>query len=146
MKNAVFLDVTSFGSSNTLFRDVTLCGSSKNRRFGRKYRHYHQSERNQRGRNNVSSNCVSAKHRFLQEPHGVIPEDGIVHSHRSENVHSYTSTHISWLYICMSLKRADSWSQWRPSLHCLVTAFNGGLSCSPLFPNCPVPRLLQHSN
>jgi hypothetical protein len=35
---------------------VTPCGSCKNQRFGEKYRFHYQDEKNQRARNNVSSN------------------------------------------------------------------------------------------
>jgi hypothetical protein len=31
------------------------------------------------------------KRRFSQEPHGIIPEDDILHSHRRENLKSYTA-------------------------------------------------------
>jgi hypothetical protein len=41
---------------NSLFWDVTPSGSCKNRRFERTYRLYHQCERNERTRNNISSN------------------------------------------------------------------------------------------
>jgi hypothetical protein len=36
--------------------DVTPCGSCKNRCFGKTYRLHHQDDKNQRNRNNVSSN------------------------------------------------------------------------------------------
>jgi hypothetical protein len=42
--------------NNTVFWVVTLSGSCKNRRFGGTYRLNHQGEKNQQGRNNVSSN------------------------------------------------------------------------------------------
>jgi hypothetical protein len=35
---------------------VTPCGSFENRRFGGTYPLHHQSEKNQRARNNLSSN------------------------------------------------------------------------------------------
>jgi hypothetical protein len=51
MQNLNSLDIT-----NVIFCDVTLCGSRKNRRFGGKYPLHHQGDKNQRARNNVSSN------------------------------------------------------------------------------------------
>jgi hypothetical protein len=40
---------------------------------------------------------VPPKYRFLQEPHGVlIPEDGILHSHRRGNLESYTFLKITF--------------------------------------------------
>jgi hypothetical protein len=39
-------------------RDVSPCGTCKNIRFGILYRPHHQGEKNQRDRNNVSSNSV----------------------------------------------------------------------------------------
>jgi hypothetical protein len=41
---------------NTIFLDATSCGSCDNRRFGEKCRLLYQGEKNQRVRNNVSSN------------------------------------------------------------------------------------------
>jgi hypothetical protein len=35
---------------NVIFWNVTLCGSCKNRRFGRRYRLHHQGGKNQRAR------------------------------------------------------------------------------------------------
>jgi hypothetical protein len=40
---------------DAVFWDVTPCGCCKNRRFGGTYR-LHQSDKNERARNNVSSN------------------------------------------------------------------------------------------
>jgi hypothetical protein len=40
---------------NAVLWDVTPCGSCKNRRFGGMERLYHQGDKNQRARNNVSS-------------------------------------------------------------------------------------------
>jgi hypothetical protein len=47
---------------NSVFRDVTPCGSCKNRRFGGTWLLLHQGDKNLWTRN---------KRRFLQEPHGV---------------------------------------------------------------------------
>jgi hypothetical protein len=41
---------------NDVFWDVTPCESCKDGRFGEKYRHQHQGDKNRRARNNVSSN------------------------------------------------------------------------------------------
>jgi hypothetical protein len=41
---------------NTIFWDVTPCGSCRNRRFGGMYRHNHQGDKNLRAKNNVGSN------------------------------------------------------------------------------------------
>jgi hypothetical protein len=41
---------------NAVFWDVTQYGSFKNRRFGGMYRLQHEDDKNQRARNNVSSN------------------------------------------------------------------------------------------
>jgi hypothetical protein len=45
---------TAVTRKNCDFRDVTKCGSSKNRCFGRTYRLHHQGGKNRRVRNNVS--------------------------------------------------------------------------------------------
>jgi hypothetical protein len=52
-KIEVFTAVTM---KNAIFWDVMLCVSCKNRRFGGMYCHHHQGNKNQRARNNVSSN------------------------------------------------------------------------------------------
>jgi hypothetical protein len=44
------------GKKNAVLRDVKPCGSCNSRRFGGTYRHHHQGDKNQRARNNVSSN------------------------------------------------------------------------------------------
>jgi hypothetical protein len=56
---------------NAVLSDVTPCGSCMNRRFGGTYCLYHQGDKNQRARNNVSNEAHCAAGRFLQEPHGV---------------------------------------------------------------------------
>jgi hypothetical protein len=38
---------------------------------------------------NTSRRSVPPKRRFLQDPHGYFPEDGILHSHRLENLKYY---------------------------------------------------------
>jgi hypothetical protein len=43
-------------TTKNVVKDVTPCGSCKNRRFGETYRLYHQGDNNRRARNNVSSN------------------------------------------------------------------------------------------
>jgi hypothetical protein len=103
---------------NAVFWDVTQCGSScKNRRFWVTYRLHHQGDKNRRGRNKVSSNYRSVL-QLLVTPNVIlstpilvtlmieainsfetslltiatwrnIPEDGILHSHRRENLKSY---------------------------------------------------------
>jgi hypothetical protein len=47
---------TAVTMKNGVLWDVTPYGSSKNRRFGRTYRHHHQVDKNRQDRNNVSSN------------------------------------------------------------------------------------------
>jgi hypothetical protein len=42
-----------------------------------------------------SASFVPPKRQFLKEPHGHIPEDAILHSHRSENTQSY----IDFVYL-----------------------------------------------
>jgi hypothetical protein len=46
----------NYGPLIAVLWDVTPCGSRKNTRFGGTYRPHHQGEKNQRARNNVSSN------------------------------------------------------------------------------------------
>jgi hypothetical protein len=41
---------------NTIFWDVTPCGSCKNRRFGETYHLHHQGDKNRQARNKVSNN------------------------------------------------------------------------------------------
>jgi hypothetical protein len=48
---------------NAVFRDIMLCGSCKNRRFGERIACVLQLL--------VTGNIVPVKRRFLQEPHGV---------------------------------------------------------------------------
>jgi hypothetical protein len=78
-----------------------LCGSCKNRRFGRKYRFHHQDENNQQlltAKVGPSSLIIFAlmmiyippKRRFLtRTTRRFFPEEGILHSHRHENFKSY---------------------------------------------------------
>jgi hypothetical protein len=47
---------TAVPMKNSVFWDVTPCGSCKNRRFRGKYLFHHQGDKNRRTRNNVISN------------------------------------------------------------------------------------------
>jgi hypothetical protein len=91
----VFMVVTM---KNAVFWNVTPFGSCKNRCFGGPYLLHHPGEKNRRTRNNVSSNwqlimlllarwfipsCWRGRYippdrGFLQEPHRAITEDGIL--------------------------------------------------------------------
>jgi hypothetical protein len=53
MKFGLLYNVRKF--KNTVFSDVTRCGSCKNLRFGGTYRLHHQGDNNRRARNNVSN-------------------------------------------------------------------------------------------
>jgi hypothetical protein len=48
--------LTAVLMKNAVFWDLMPCSSCKTRRFGGMYRFHHQDEKNQRARNNVSSN------------------------------------------------------------------------------------------
>jgi hypothetical protein len=54
--NVRFEVFTAVTMKNGVFLDVTPSGSCKNRRFGGTWRLLHQGDKNQRTRNNVSSN------------------------------------------------------------------------------------------
>jgi hypothetical protein len=62
-RTKVFTAVTM---KKSVFRDVTPCGSCKNRRFGGKYRIHNQRDNNRRVKNNVNS-----KSNRSALPHGV---------------------------------------------------------------------------
>jgi hypothetical protein len=47
---------TAVTMKNTIFCDVTLCGSCKNRRLGGKNSPDHQGDKNRRAKNNINSN------------------------------------------------------------------------------------------
>jgi hypothetical protein len=47
---------TAVAMNNAVFWDVTLYGSCKTRRFGGMYQLHHQGDKNQPAKNNVSSN------------------------------------------------------------------------------------------
>jgi hypothetical protein len=63
--------------------DGTSCGSCKNRRFGENYRLHHQDDKNQRARNNVSSNWQTKKplQRNARATRRNILKDGILQKH-----------------------------------------------------------------
>jgi hypothetical protein len=75
---------------NAVFWNMTPCGSCKNRRFGGMYRLHDHGEKNQRARNNVSSNllilftlmieaiCSSETSVLIRAIRHLIPEDGII--------------------------------------------------------------------
>jgi hypothetical protein len=93
------------GMKNAVFWDVTPCGSCKNRRFGQTYRLHRLGEKNRRTWNLVTANVLLTQLTLLtvmtKETHSSetlvltrttrrnIPEDGILHSHRRENLKSY---------------------------------------------------------
>jgi hypothetical protein len=62
---------------NTFFWDVTPSGSCKNRRFGGKYRLYHQGDKNRRASNKVRSNFLPSVLRLLVTPN-VVPSSLIL--------------------------------------------------------------------
>jgi hypothetical protein len=103
---------------NALSSDATPCDSWNKRRFGGTFYLYHQGGKNLRTRNNVSSNFLRSVHRLLVTANVVpsspilvtlmmetirtsemsvlalatrchIPEYGILHSRRRENLKSY---------------------------------------------------------
>jgi hypothetical protein len=68
-----------------LVLDITPWGFCKNWFFGEAFRRLYHSRKSQRARNNVSSNWqLLAKAINLH-----ISEDGILHSHLSDNLKSY---------------------------------------------------------
>jgi hypothetical protein len=93
---------------NSVFWDVTPCDSCKKRRFGGRFRHHHQGEKNQQA--TLRQLLVTANFdpsslilfALMMEAIGssetwvltrttrrYIPEDGILHSHFIENLSSY---------------------------------------------------------
>jgi hypothetical protein len=100
---------------NAIIRDVTLYGSFKNRRFGGAHRVLHQgakiSELGTALAVNVSSSlilstlmiktlCTPESSVLTRTTRRHIPEDGILHSHRFENLKPYMSlTNINFLLI-----------------------------------------------
>jgi hypothetical protein len=72
---------------NTVFWDVALCSSCVNRRFGDKYRLHLQGRKIRQRGTSVSRLLQTAATRSTRR---YIPEDGILHSHRCENLVSYT--------------------------------------------------------
>jgi hypothetical protein len=98
-----------------MLRRITLCGPSNNRRFGGTYHLHHQGDKNRRARDNylfprsvlrllVTAEAVlssptlaalmmmirsSEKSVLTRDTRRHIPEDGILHSLRQENLRSY---------------------------------------------------------
>jgi hypothetical protein len=52
----IFEVLTAVTMKNTVFWDMTPCGSRENQRFGGENRPHYQGVKNQQARNNVSSN------------------------------------------------------------------------------------------
>jgi hypothetical protein len=112
----------SFILKNSDFWDFTSCGSCKNRRYGGTQRFHHQGVKNRWTRNNVSltsnrrtrrrntrTNTNTLKMKAIRSSKTSlltratlrnIPEDGILHSHRRENLISYI------LYSVSTIKRS----------------------------------------
>jgi hypothetical protein len=101
---------------NYAILDVTSCGCCKSRRFGGTYRLNHQGDKNQLARNVsvlqllVTANVVHSSSILVALMMGTlspsetsiptratrrhIPEDGILHSHRRENLKSYREQYL----------------------------------------------------
>jgi hypothetical protein len=87
-------------TKNAVFLDVAQCGSCKNRRFGGMWHLHPQGDKNQRARNNVSSNKPpkhAAKENAIRSSETSvltgatmrnIPADNILHIQRSEKLKS----------------------------------------------------------
>jgi hypothetical protein len=75
-------------SKNGVFWDATPCGSCKNRRFGGTWRLLHQGDKN-----------------LTRATLRNIPEDTILHSHRRENLKSYTDFCILYAFVEHYMKR-----------------------------------------
>jgi hypothetical protein len=69
---------------NAVFWDVAPCRSCVNRRFGGTYRLHLQ------GRKNRERGTSASKWLQTRSTRRHIPEDDILHSHRRENLKSYT--------------------------------------------------------
>jgi hypothetical protein len=89
---------------NAVFWDVTTCGF-RSRLFGGMYCLYHQAEKNRRARSIVSSNKLiilmmvaiqfSEISDFTRSTRRNIPHDGVLHTHRLENL-KYSIALTGW--------------------------------------------------
>jgi hypothetical protein len=96
---------------NAVFWDVIPCGSCKKRHFGGKYRFHHQDDKNRRTRKDVSllhtgkvipsslilatliTEAISSSETSVLKTatRCNMPQDGILHSTRRENLKSYVA-------------------------------------------------------
>jgi hypothetical protein len=76
---------------NAVFWDVTPCGSCKNRRFGGIYRLHHQGDTNSQILVALMMEAIASPETSVltRVTRRNITEDGILHSHRFENLRSY---------------------------------------------------------
>jgi hypothetical protein len=102
---------TSQNLKNAILWNVMACGSCKNRRFGGTYHLHYQDEKNQRA-GNVCSNFIlsslipltlmrediysSETSVLMRDTLRHIREDGILHSHRRQDLKSYIAL-MDWI-------------------------------------------------
>jgi hypothetical protein len=129
---------------NVVFWDVTLCSRCNNGRFEGKYRHYHQGEKNQRARNNVSSissNCSMRRTSVASYTADVVPSSLIPITLMLMAIHPTESSVITRATRCHILEDAILHSHRRETSN-LTYFFVNGLDLNkvvkdiftPLFP------------